>query len=419
MKKKAALLGGLLCVLLLTAYGGRGTLEGRYLRAAGGVSLIITEGSGPIVLSDRSEGGGLFDGLNSGDLIEVTCDSGIVESYPGQAGAYSFKFLQGSALNSIPAGTLAELAELGYTPVGGSTADGWYLATVEGSEEGGPLLVGEGWPKGECLVDMVGGLFDGLESGDRIRVTYDMPAGSPWPGVNWVFTCELLEKGALSDIPENALTTMEEAGYDFGRHVHQPAAEPQTVDAPISGYCGNTVTKVTVDGETYSFWGSDSVTLTDLLENLAYGPEVCRCMTEFTVDTEFGGGYGVNLTESFVRSSERQASLTTEQVEAIRAVLVRSCGGMAVTQHDWGSGETRAFLLTGSDAASLTELLSSLDYKDGTCDCMPEYTVDTAAGPGYGVSLTENYARLEDRQAELVEKQAALLKELFSRNGGI
>lgn len=417
MKKRAVLLCGLLCLLLLTACGGKSTLEGWYLRAMGGVSLIITENNGPVVLSDKSEAGGLFDGLNSGDLIAVTCDGGIAESYPGQAQANSYRCLQGGDLNSIPSATLAELAELGYTPIGGSTADGWYLETVEGSEEDGPLLVGNGWPKGECLVDMIGGLFDGLESGDRIRVTYDSPGG-PWPGVNWVFTCELLEKGALDDVPEEALTTMEEAGYDFGRHVHAPAAEPETVDDPVSGYCGNTITKVTVDGEEYAFWGGDSVNLTDILENLAYDPDrVCRCMTEFTVDTEFGTTYGVNLTESFARCEAGQADLTAEQVEAIRGVLARNCGGVTVTEAAGKPEEPRTILCIGDAAADLTDLLEGLSYDGGVCKCLPEYTVETSGGLCCGVNLTERYVRLEDRQAELTEAQAALLTELFARCG--
>ena len=325
MKKAVLFLCAALCALPLTACGGKSAIEGRYLRAAGGASLLVTE-NGPIALSDRSEDGGLFDGLNSGDLIEVTCDSGIGESYPGQTGAYSFKFLQGSNLNSIPSATLANLSELGYTPVGGSTADGWYLATVEGSEEGGPLLVGEGWPNGVCLVDMAGGLFDGLESGDRIRITFDMPESSPWPGVDWVYTCELLEEGSLADVPEEALTAMEEAGYDFGRHTHQPADAPQTVDEPVSGWCGNTSAAVSADGREYTLWGGDAIALTDILINLDYAPEVCRCVTEYTAETELGASYGINLTESFARCEAGQAALTAEQTATIRDIIDRNCG---------------------------------------------------------------------------------------------
>lgn len=304
---------------------------------------------------------------------------------------------------------------------GKSTATGWYLATVEGSQETGPLIVRDdaGSYIMEALADKseTHDLFDGLESGDRIRITYDCPDSSPWPGVNWVYKCELLEEGSLDDVPEEALTAMEEAGYDFGRHVHAPAAEPETVDDPVSGYCGNTVTKVTLDGEEYSFWGGDSVDLTDILVNLAYDPaRICRCAPEFTVDTEFGTGYGVNLTESYARCEAGQADLTAEQAETIRGVLARNCGGVTVTQWSWDGGETQTFPVIGGDAAALTELLSSLDYSGWACDCLPEYTVETSGG-SYGVNLTERYVRLEDRQTELTEAQAALLTELFARSG--
>lgn len=316
MKKRAVLLCGLLCALLLTACGGKDTLEGRYLRAENGAPLIVTEDGEPITLSDQSRDSGLFDSLTSGDCIQITHD-GISETYPGQTGAY---------------------------------------------------------------------------------------------------TCKLLEEGTLDDIPEDTLTALEDLGWDFGRHVHAPAAEPETVDDPVSGYCGNTVTKVTVDGETYSFWGGDSVDLTDILINLAYDPaRVCRCMAEFTVDTEFGTGYGVNLTESFARCEAGQADLTAEQTEIIQGVLARNCGGVTVTEAA-GGAEPQTFLCIGDAAADLTALLEGLSYDGGVCKCLPEYTAETSGG-SYGVNLTERYVRLEDRQAALTEAQTALLTELFARSG--
>lgn len=191
-----------------------------------------------------------------------------------------------------------------------STTTGWYLETVEGSEEAGPLIVRDDITSlGEYMVDKSKkqDLFDGLESGDRIRITFESPGeGGPWPGVDWVYKCELLEKGTLDDIPEEALTVMEAAGYG---HIRAPTEEPQTAEVPVSGYCGNTVTTVHLDGQDYSFWGGDSVTLTNILINLAYDPgQMCRCLPEFTVDTEFGSGYGVNLTESYARCESGQAA---------------------------------------------------------------------------------------------------------------
>lgn len=165
----------------------------------------------------------------------------------------------------------------------------------------------------------------GYHSGDRVRVTHD-GVSETYPLQTGVYDWERLEEGTLEDVRSETLETLEGLGWDFGREVHAPAAEPQTVEDPVTGYCGNTVTEVVLDGEAWSFWGSDSVALTDIVINLAYDPEaVCRCLPEFTVNTEFGDGYGVNLTESYVRCEAGQASLTEAQTEAVRAIVGRNC----------------------------------------------------------------------------------------------
>lgn len=105
-------------------------------------------------------------------------------------------------------------------------------------------------------------------------------------------------------------------------HGHEAAGEPQTVEDPYSGYCGNTMSTIILDGKEYTFEGSDSVYLTDTLLNLAYDPDkLCDCMAEFTVKTEFGGPYGVNLSQGYARFDGAQADLTKEQVEAIRDIV--------------------------------------------------------------------------------------------------
>lgn len=109
---------------------------------------------------------------------------------------------------------------------------------------------------------------------------------------------------------------------------HTPASEPQMVkDEEPGGYCGNTITKILLDDETYSFWGDDSVALTDMLLHLNYADGLCRCPVEFTVDTEFddGSGYGVNLESAFVRHGENQCPLTSEQIEEIQGIVDRNC----------------------------------------------------------------------------------------------
>ena len=107
-----------------------------------------------------------------------------------------------------------------------------------------------------------------------------------------------------------------------GVHTHMTALQPQTVDDPVTGYCGNTQTTVHIAGEEFTFWGGHSVTLTDILINLDYDPmKVCRCRPEFSVDTEFGAGYGINLTAGYARCEKGQADLTVEQIKAIQKIL--------------------------------------------------------------------------------------------------
>ena len=105
-------------------------------------------------------------------------------------------------------------------------------------------------------------------------------------------------------------------------HSHTLAEQPQTVDDPVTGYCGNTMTTIVLDAKEYTFMGGDSVNLTDILINLKYDPmRVCRCAPEFTVKTELGEPYGVNLNQGYARCEEGQADLTPDQVTLIQQVL--------------------------------------------------------------------------------------------------
>lgn len=126
--------------------------------------------------------------------------------------------------------------------------------------------------------------------------------------------------------PETPERAPEEAEVDC---VHRPSQGDNLVEHEPAGYCGNTVT--TVSREAWmgngpweaSFWGDDSVALTDLLLYLDYSGDVCRCLPEYNVDTEFGTGYGVNLTEGYARHDGGQTDLTEEQVSQIREILER------------------------------------------------------------------------------------------------
>ena len=95
------------------------------------------------------------------------------------------------------------------------------------------------------------------------------------------------------------------------------------------GYCGNTITTVRYvpmgehgAGWERSFWGGISVGLTDFLRWLDYSGEVCRCIPEYYVKTEFSNlEYGINLSEGYVRFEGKQCQLTGEQVRWLQTML--------------------------------------------------------------------------------------------------
>lgn len=111
-------------------------------------------------------------------------------------------------------------------------------------------------------------------------------------------------------------------------HTHQPAKEEQTVSDPFVGYCGNTQTTIYFkDNKSYTFMSGNSVTMTDILLNLDYDTKkLCNCSPEYKVDTEFGLGYGINLTEGYARCDKGQAELTKEQIDKLKEIILWAKG---------------------------------------------------------------------------------------------
>lgn len=116
----------------------------------------------------------------------------------------------------------------------------------------------------------------------------------------------------------------------LGSHIHTLHEGDNILEHAPVGYCGNTITTVSYtpfgqkEKEAWetSFWGDKSVALTDLLLHLDYSEGICRCKPEYTVETEFGKSYGLNLTDGYARYEDTQVSLTAEQLEMVREILV-------------------------------------------------------------------------------------------------
>lgn len=168
-------------------------------------------------------------------------------------------------------------------------------------------------------------IFDGLKTGDEILVLHD-GIQETYPGRTGAYYCIKTGEGKEKEIPQATVDSLRELGWlEKPTHEHELATEPQVNDENgPGGYCGNTVTKVTVDNETYEFMYGESVTLTDMLLKLEYDPEqLCKCRAEYTVDTEFGEGYEINLQEGFVRHEGGQVSLTQEQLDTVTDIMNR------------------------------------------------------------------------------------------------
>ena len=110
-----------------------------------------------------------------------------------------------------------------------------------------------------------------------------------------------------------------------GDHSHTAGVDNVVAHEPV-GYCGNTVTKVVFpysgqEAWSVSFWADKSVALTDFLRWLDYSDPICRCLPEYRVITEFGGDYGISLSQGYARCGERQVSLTQQQTDELRQIL--------------------------------------------------------------------------------------------------
>ena len=148
-------------------------------------------------------------------------------------------------------------------------------------------------------------------------------------------------------------------------HTHHSAKAEQTVSDPVSGYCGNTITTVYFDdNNSYEFWGGESVTMTDILINLDYRKnKLCKCLPEYTVDTEFGTGYGINLTEGYARCDKGQADLTQEQISELKDIILwaKEKAGLKTFESDFEFSLTWGTYGYSSYDSTTGELIKSKD----------------------------------------------------------
>ena len=106
-------------------------------------------------------------------------------------------------------------------------------------------------------------------------------------------------------------------------HSHR-FAEAEEGGRSTGAYCGNMEVTIDVAGERFTISGTDAVRVTDILVNLDYDPaQVCRCMTDITVDTETLTGIQLNTAQGFARCERGQAALTEEQARILQDIIDR------------------------------------------------------------------------------------------------
>jgi len=88
------------------------------------------------------------------------------------------------------------------------------------------------------------------------------------------------------------------------------------------------------------------------------------------------------------------------------------CGNMTATICLDGED----YVLHGTDAVILTDLLYRLDYRpENLCRCAAEFSADTEMGQGYAISLENYFVRHDQGQAALTEEQAETLRQLLCK----
>lgn len=104
-------------------------------------------------------------------------------------------------------------------------------------------------------------------------------------------------------------------------HSHR-FAEAEEGGRSTGASCGNLEVTIDVAGERFTISGTDAVRVTDILVNLDYDPaQVCRCMTDITVDTENLTGIQLNTAQGFARCEKGQAALTEEQARILQDII--------------------------------------------------------------------------------------------------
>ena len=391
-----SIVGGVivLCIVAVFAFGailsaqGYGISAGRLYFADNGTYLIDSDNMAMRV-SDCSKDAELFKGYQNGDKVILFHD-GVNETYPAQTGGYYIIRTSKGDGTYKPADEVLGIVSFGddghllaaqpvdfevqYIRTGTQNYDGPFpaAAVIHSTDE---LTAYYEANKEQFYLerredpgaDYTIGFLDACDKYDEkffdnnalVFVVLEEGSGSTRHNVSTVKvdangimyiniisidpdigTCDMAYWHIMTEVPKySAPDTADEVVVYYNDvnmydgHSHSPANEAQTVDDPVSGYCGNTQTTIYFDNDkSYTFMSGNSVTMTDILVNLKYDKnKLCKCLPEYKVDTEFGIGYGINLTEGYARCDKGQADLTREQIDKLKEIILWAKGEAGVS----------------------------------------------------------------------------------------
>lgn len=335
-------------------------------------TYLIDDNDMAMRVSDCSDDAELFKGLENGDKIILFHD-GIETIYPAQTGGYHLLRLSKSDGTFKPADEILGIQTIGISDAQKLDFDVQYIRTGMQNFTGDfPVVMiirsanelsayYEANKDTFCLDYRENSSTDYLDACEKynaeffennalVFIVLEEGSGSTSHNVESVKadtngtiyinilsvepevgTCDMAYWHIMTEIPKISVPAEADNIIVYyndmiinNNHSHSPAAEEQTVENPVSGYCGNTQTTVYFDnGKSYTFMYDYSVTMTDILINLNYDEnKLCKCLPEYKVDTEFGTGYGINITEGYVRCDKGQANLTQEQINKLKEIIL-------------------------------------------------------------------------------------------------
>ena len=133
------------------------------------------------------------------------------------------------------------------------------------------------------------------------------------------FSLESGDKAKLDSIIEK---------YIDKQHRHEPETGDNTGPSDSIGYTDDFAIEIIRSGSgsevKTTVSGQEAIDTAMLLGKLKYDSDVCKCIPEYTVTTDSGVVYGVDLDSSYARCGVCQVQLTSAQVDMLREIFSKA-----------------------------------------------------------------------------------------------